>query len=95
MQRFGYVLPVAVVLFQTRSFYLFPALYQISPHTHEHKSNLKFRSKNKTALLVAPIESAQSLVYSLSGKDTTTQTLRLTHRLDLRLNDVLGNAIAE
>ena len=64
-------------------------------HTHEHKSNLKLQSKNNTALLVAPIESAQSLLYSLSGKDTTAQTLRLTHRLDLRLIGVLSGAIAE
>ena len=67
----------------------------ITTHTHEHKSNLKLQSKNNTALLVAPIESAQSLLYSLSGKDTTTQTLRLTHRLDLRLIDALGSAITE
>ena len=60
----------------------------------EHKVNLKSLSNN-TVLLVAPRQSAQSLPNPLSGKSITMQTLRHTHRLDLRLVGVLGGGIAE
>ena len=66
-------------------------------HTHkqEHnKANLNLHS-NDIALLEAPLKSAQSLAYLLSGKDKTIQTLRPTHGLDLSLIGVLGGGIAE
>ena len=67
----------------------------IGRHKQDHNVHLKLQSNNNSALLVAPVEPAQSLLYSLSGEESTTQALRLTHRLDFRLIVVLGGAIAE
>ena len=78
----------------THSFRFIIAIRHRYKHKQEHKPNLKLHSNN-TALLVAPLFSAQSLPNSLSGKDTVIQTLRPTHRLDLRLVDVLGGGTAE
>ena len=66
----------------------------------QHQKNTKLtylvlQSNNNAAPLIASIQSAQNLPYLLSGKDTTMQTLRLSHKLDLRLIGVSGGAIAE
>ena len=55
-------------------------------HIKLHKANLMLHS-NCTALLVAPLQSAQSLPNSFSGKSTTMQFLRLA--------GVLGDSIAD
>ena len=52
-------------------------------------------SLHNTAQLVAPLSSTSSLPNSHAEGDTTMQTLRLTHRLDLRLVGVLGGRNAE
>ena len=67
----------------------------IATDSKEHKANLKFHSNNNTALLVTPQQSALSLPNEPSRKDTPMQTIRLTHRLDLRLIDISGGAIAK
>ena len=58
-------------------------------HKQEHQLNLKLDSNN-TALPVAPLQPAQSVLYLLPGKNTTLRTLWLTQRPNLRLVGVLG-----
>ena len=75
------------------SFFIF-IRYRHTPK--KTRNQFEVALSNSTALLAAPLQSsAQSLPNSLSGKDITMQTLRLAHRLNLRLIDVLGGGIAE
>ena len=88
---------VLAVVFCTTCVRVFPSflLSDIATDINKkHKANVKLHLDN-TALLVAPLQSAQSLPNSLSGKDTAMQTLGLTHRLDPRFLCVLGGWIAE
>ena len=90
---------LAVMLFHTRNFHLFPPLLlDIATHSKQHeitRSQFKVALSNNTTLLVDLLQSVQNSPNLLSGKETTMQTLRLTHGLDLRLIGVLGGDIAE